>query len=76
MIRMLRWMCGVMKEWCGMWKDRIRNESLKGTVGVQWSVEEMKDNKARWFGYVMRRHNVMTYESLEAVRVTCYRNKF
>lgn len=73
---MIRWMCGVMKEWCGMWEFRIRNESLKGTVGVQWSVEEMKDNKARWFGYFMRSYNVMTYEWLKAVRVACYRNKF
>jgi len=47
-VRMLRWMNEVTRE------DRIRNEYVKGSIGEAPIVDKMRDNRLRWFKYVMR----------------------
>jgi nonsense-mediated mRNA decay protein 3 len=56
-IRMLRWMSGVSRE------DRIKNEYVRGSIGVASILDKMRDNRLRWFGHVMRR------EETNAVKV-------
>lgn len=41
---MLRWMK----------VDRIRNEYVKGSNGVMSIVDNMGENRLKWFGHVMR----------------------
>jgi hypothetical protein len=42
-------MSGVTRE------NRIRNEYLKGSIGVRSIINKMRENILEWFGYVMRR---------------------
>jgi len=58
---MLRWMSGMTRE------DRIRNEYIRGSIGVAKMasiVDEMRENRLRWLGHIIRR------EKTEAVSVT------
>lgn len=57
-MRMLRWMSGVTR------KDRIRNEYIRGSIGVAPIIDKMRENRLRWLGHVLRRENT------EAVSVT------
>ena len=61
-MRMLRWMSGVTRE------DRIRNEYLRGSIGVAPIGDKMRENRLRWFGHVMRR------EESEVVRTVMNMN--
>ena len=61
-MRMLRWMSGVTRE------DRIRNEYIRGSLGVASIVGKLRENRLRWFGHVKRR------EETEAVRVVMEMN--
>lgn len=45
-MRMGRWMCDVTQ------MDRIRNEYIKGSLGVTNIAKKMKQNSLRWFGHV------------------------
>jgi len=47
-MRMLRWMSGVKRE------DRIRNEYVRGSIGVASRVCKMRENRLRWFGHMVR----------------------
>ena len=40
-MRMLRWMCGHTR------KDKIRNEDIRGKVGVAEIVGKMRENRLR-----------------------------
>jgi len=51
-------MSGVTRE------NRIRNEYLRGSIGVAPIVDKMRKNRLRWLGHVLRR------EKTEAVSVT------
>ena len=48
-IRMLRWMCGHTRN------DKIRNEDIRGKVGVAEIEGNMRENRLRCFGHVQRR---------------------
>ncbi|KAL4092493.1 hypothetical protein QTP88_026994 [Uroleucon formosanum] len=44
-----KWMSGVTRE------DRIKNEYVRGSIGVASMVDKMRENRLRWFRHVMRR---------------------
>ena len=45
-IRMFRLMCGHTR------KDMIKNEDIRGKVGVAAIEDKMRENRLRWFGHV------------------------
>ncbi|KAM2623202.1 hypothetical protein TB2_027734 [Malus domestica] len=48
-MRMLHRMCGYTR------KDKIRNEDIRGKVGVAEIEGKRRENRLRWFGHVQRR---------------------
>ncbi|XP_047984026.1 uncharacterized protein LOC125224642 [Leguminivora glycinivorella] len=48
-MKMLRWMCGVTR------LDRIRNEYVRGSLGVRDIADKMQESRLRWYGHVGRR---------------------
>ena len=48
-MKMLRMMCGVTR------RDRLRNEFVRGSVGVDSIVDKMAQSRLRWFGHVSRK---------------------
>jgi hypothetical protein len=46
---MLRWMSGLTREY------RIRNEYVRDGIGVVSIVNNVRENKLRWFEHVMSR---------------------
>jgi hypothetical protein len=45
----------------------INNEYVRGSIGVASIVNKMRENRLRWFGYVMRREETKCSKS-------CYEN--
>lgn len=48
-MKMLRWMCGVTR------LDKIRNEYVRGSLGVRDIADKLQESRLRWFGHVKRR---------------------
>lgn len=45
----MRWMCGKTVQ------DRITHENIRGAVEISSIEDKMRENRLRWFGYVLRR---------------------
>jgi hypothetical protein len=43
--------------------DRIKNEYMRGSVGLALIVDKMRENRLKWFGHMVKR------EGTKAVRV-------
>ncbi|KAM2686887.1 hypothetical protein EV2_009726 [Malus domestica] len=48
-MRMLRWTCGHTR------KDKIKNEDIRGKVGVAKIEGNRRETRLRWYGHVQRR---------------------
>ncbi|XP_046976347.1 uncharacterized protein LOC124542443 [Vanessa cardui] len=48
-MKMLRWMCGVTR------LDKIRNEYVRGSMGVRDIADKMQESRLRWYGHVKRK---------------------
>ncbi|KAK4359648.1 hypothetical protein RND71_021877 [Anisodus tanguticus] len=48
-MRILRWMCGNTR------RDKIRNDDIRGKVGVTSVEDKMREARLRWFEQVKRR---------------------
>ena len=48
-MRMLRWICGHTR------LDKIRNEVIRGKIGVASIEDEIRETRLRWFGHIRRR---------------------
>lgn len=45
------------------WVDRKRNEYIRGSIGIAYFVNKIRNNRLGWFGHVMKR------EKSEATRM-------
>ena len=48
-MKMLRMMCGVTR------RDRVRNEYVRASVGVDSIEDKLAQGRLRWFGHVSRK---------------------
>ena len=48
-IKMLKWEIGLTK------REKIRNEVVRGKLGVREVSAKAKENRLRWYGYVRRK---------------------
>lgn len=51
-MEMLRRMCGCTRE------DGIKNDFIKGSIGMVPIVDKLRENKLRWLVYTIRRDEV------------------
>ena len=49
-MRMIRWMCGHTR------LDKIRNEVIRGKIGVRSIDDIIKKARLRWFGHIRHRN--------------------
>ena len=62
-MRMLRWMSGKTR------KDKIRNEFIRGGLGVAPIGDKMRESRLRWFGYVQQRPMTAPVRRSETIQV-------
>ena len=62
-MRMLRWMSGKTR------KDKIRNEFIRGSLGVAPIGDKMRESRLRWFGHVQRRPMTAPVRRSETIQV-------
>jgi len=48
-MRMLRWMCGYTR------LDRLKNETIRKSIGLAPIEDKLSESKLRWLGHVKRR---------------------
>ncbi|KAD3338666.1 hypothetical protein E3N88_34187 [Mikania micrantha] len=58
-MRMLRWICGHTR------LDRIRNETIRGRLGVACISDKVREGRLRWFGHVRRRDVLALVRSVD-----------
>ena len=49
-MRMIRWICGHTRH------DKIRNEVIRGRIGVASIEDKIRETRLRWFGHIRRRN--------------------
>ena len=49
-MRMIRWLCGHMR------LDKIRNEVIRGKIGVASIDDKIREARLRWFDHMRRRN--------------------
>ena len=49
-MRMIRWMCGHTR------LDKIRNEVIRGKIGVSSIGDKIREIRLRWFGHIRRKN--------------------
>jgi hypothetical protein len=47
-MRILKWISGVTNV------NKIRNEYVRGSIGIAFIVDQLRENRLRYFEYVMR----------------------
>lgn len=52
MLKMLRWLSGVKRE------DRIRKKYVRDNIDIVSIVDNMRENRLKWFGHVMKREEI------------------
>jgi hypothetical protein len=50
-------------------EDRIKIEYVRGSIVVGSIVENMKENRLKWFGYVMRQEETNTVRMVMKINV-------
>ena len=66
-MRMIRWICGHTR------LDRIRNEVIRGKVGVASIEDKMREARLRWFGHIRRRPRDAPVRRCETLECLEYR---
>jgi len=66
-MRMIRWICGHTR------LDKIRNEVVRGKVGVASIEDKMREVRLRWFGHLRRRPRDAPVRRCEMIACLDYR---
>jgi len=66
-MRMICWICGHTR------LDKIRNESIRGKIGVASIEDKMRDARLRWFGHIRRRPRDAPIRRCETIECLDYR---
>jgi len=66
-MRMIRWICSHTR------LDKIRNEVIRGKIGVASIEDKMRGTKLRWFSHVRRRPMDAPVRRCEKIKCLDYR---
>ena len=66
-MRMIRWLCGHMR------LDKIRNEVIRGKIGLASIEDKITKACLRWFGHIRRRSMDATVRRCEKLDLPDYR---
>ena len=62
-MRILRWICGKTR------KDKVRNEDIRGQVGIAPIEDKLRENRLRWFGHIERRSRDALVRKMEKIDI-------
>jgi len=66
-IRIIHWVCGLTR------LDKIRNEVIRGKIGVASIKDKMREARLRWFGHIRRRSRSAPVRRCEMIEYLEYR---
>jgi len=66
-MRMIRWICGHMR------LDKIRNEVIRGKIGVVSIEDKIREVRLRWFGHLKGRSGDAPVRRCETIECLDYR---
>ena len=66
-MRMIRWVCGHTR------LDKIRNEVIRGKIGVASIEDKMREARLRWFGHIRRTSKSAPVRRCEMIEYPEYR---
>lgn len=61
-MRMLGWMCDVTR------LNILRNQYIRGNLGVTSITWKMRDNKLKWFGHIKRKNYADIVKKIDEVK--------